>query len=210
MTALKLIGVLLVLVGVWAAYTALYEGTLEQPAYTVLTAQDGVEVRRYDPFVVASTPMARPGKAGLNGGFRELAGYIFGGNQPGESLDMTVPVLQQSARGESLPMTAPVLQSPQDLQMAFVMPADRTMDDLPTPDSDRVSLATVDWGEVAALGFAGRGRQATFQATEAELRAALDRMGRTPAGPALYAQYNSPSAFPPLRRNEVLIPLAPR
>ena len=51
---------------------------------------------------------------------------------------MTVPVLQQSARGESLPMTAPVLQSPQDLQMAFVMPADRTMDDLPTPDSVRL------------------------------------------------------------------------
>ena len=71
MTALKLIGVLLVLVGVWAAYTALYEGTLEQPAYTVLTAQDGVEVRRYDPFVVASTSW-QPRRGGLNGGFREL------------------------------------------------------------------------------------------------------------------------------------------
>ena len=50
-------------------------------------------------------------------------------------------------------------------------------------------------------------KQEKFEKAEAYLRAALIKAGKVAAGPALYAQYNSPSAFPPLRRNEVLIPL---
>ena len=210
LAVLALLGVPLGLLGVWIGYTALYEGRLAQPSYTVLETRDGIEVRRYDAFVIASTPMRAAGDSGLRGGFRELAGYIFGGNRPGEKLAMTAPVLQQSEAGESLPMTAPVLSSPEDARMAFVMPADRTVASLPAPNSERVSLTEVDWGEVAAVRFSGPGRQETFEAAEAELRAALEPLGRTATGPALYAQYNSPSAFPPLRRNEVLIPLAPR
>jgi hypothetical protein len=90
------------------------------------------------------------------------------------------------------------------------MPAGRTIDSLPKPNSDKIAFSSVDWGEVAAIRFSGRGRQAKFRAAEAELRAVLKQKGRKPKGPALYAQYNSPSAFPPLRRNEVLIPISPR
>ena len=98
---------------------------------------------------------------------------------------MTAPVLQQDAPGESLPMTAPVLQSGDSMRMAFVMPAERTIDDLPIPNNADVTLSDVDWGEVAAIRFAGRGKQARFQEAEAELRAVLKSQQRTPAGPAL-------------------------
>ena len=204
------IGIAASLVGLWAGYTQFYEGGLGQPEYSVVETIDGVEYRRYAPFVIASTQLGEPGDPGLRTGFRVLAGYIFGGNQPGEKLAMTAPVLQQESPGESLPMTAPVLQASEDMRMAFVMPADRSIDDLPIPNNAKVSLTTVDWGEAIAVRFSGRGKQARFKQAEKQLRTALEASGRTPAGPALYAQYNSPSAFPPLRRNEVIIPLAPQ
>ena len=123
---------------------------------------------------------------------------------------MTAPVLQQNDQGESIPMTAPVLESPEAMRMAFVMPEDRSIDNLPTPLNKSVSLTEVNWGEVAAIRFSGAGKQAKFQKAEKQLREALAKAGRAASGPALYAQYNSPSAFPPLRRNEVLIPLVSR
>ena len=203
-----IIGIGTALVGIWAGYTQLYEGGLGQPEYAIISTSNEIEFRRYEPFVIASTQLDESGESGLSTGFRVLAGYIFGGNTPGEKLAMTAPVLQQDAPGESLPMTAPVLQSSQNMRMAFVMPAGRSVEDLPLPQSARVSLTNVDWGEAAAIRFSGRGKQERFKVAEKKLREAIDASGRTPAGPALYAQYNSPSAFPPLKRNEVIIPLA--
>lgn len=205
-----LIGGAVVLLCAWIGYTVLYEGRLGQPEYAVIEEREGVEFRRYAPFVIASTSMVGQGDPGLRRAFPVLAGYIFGGNTPGENLAMTAPVLQQAPSGESLPMTAPVLQSSEGQRMAFVMPANRSLDDLPIPDSEQVSLSQVDWGEAAALSFYGRGEQQRFHEVERQLREVLKRAGRAPAGPALYAQYNSPGAFPPLRRNEVILPLAPR
>jgi len=200
-------GTVVGLIGLWAGYTQVYEGNLGQPSYAVTHQQNGIEFRQYEPFVIASTAPEAAGNQGLRKGFRVLAGYIFGGNKPGESIAMTAPVLQQNTTGESLPMTAPVIQDPTSMHMAFVMPAGRSVEDLPTPNSAQVSLHDVDWGEVAAIRFAGRGKQTKFIDAEAALRDAIVSAGRTARGPAFYAQYNSPSAFPPMRRNEVLLPL---
>lgn len=190
------VGIVASVIGLWAGYTHLYEGGLGQPDYRLIQQEDGVEFREYQPFIIASTTPSVSGQPGLNRGFRVLAGYIFGGNEPGEKLSMTAPVLQQDAP-----------QSSNGMMMAFVMPAGRTIDSLPLPNDEAVSLTTVDWGEVAAVRFSGRGKQDRFQHAEARLMQAISAAGRTSAGPALYAQYNSPSAFPPLRRNEVLVPL---
>ncbi len=205
-----LIGTLIlvaVAVTLWIGYTYFYEGNLDQPDYVVLAEKGDVEYRRYSPFIIASTKPDNIGATGLRSGFRILAKYIFGGNKPGESLAMTAPVLQQEGAGETLPMTAPVIQSSGGMRMAFVMPAGRTLADLPVPNSGAIDLTEVSWGEVAAMRFSGWGKQARFKEVEARLQAALKDAGRNVRGPAVYAQYNSPSAFPLLRRNEVIIPI---
>jgi len=204
-------GIVSLIVVLWAGYTYFYETGLGQPSYSVIEEHDSVEFREYEPFVIASTLPATDGRPGLNSGFRTLAGYIFGGNQPNESIEMTAPVLQQNEPGESLPMTAPVLQSDdgEGMRMAFVMPAGRTLENLPTPNDDSVSITEVDWGQVAAIHFSGWGNDERFRDAEQEIRAVLAAQGRRASGPALYAQYNSPYAFPLMRRNEVLIPLSP-
>jgi hypothetical protein len=203
------IGATVSLLGGWAGYTVFSEGRLDQPTYAVTEKMTVGEVRQYIPFIIARTQPSVAGDPGLSEGFRTLAGYIFGGNTPNEKLSMTAPVLQQNVPGESLPMTAPVLSGSTEMMMAFVMPIDRKMADLPAPNSGDISLQEVDLGLVAAVRFSGRGKQATFAAQEARLRAEVKARGLQPSADALYAQYNSPFAFPLLRRNEVLIPLTP-
>jgi hypothetical protein len=81
---------------------------IETPAYEVLASREaaGWEVRRYDQFAVVSTASARaveqdgrklstPTMGGA-GAFQALAGYLFGGNQEGQRLAMTTPVISAS------------------------------------------------------------------------------------------------------------------
>ena len=129
--ALLWIGVGTALVaGLWSGYTVFMRvGSSSRPE-TVLR-QSVFEVRRYEPFIVATTPIRGQGRAQMSDGFRSLAGYIFGRNQPQEKLAMTAPVL--ATTGEALGMTAPVITDRSAGHMAFVMPSQRTLNDLPRP-----------------------------------------------------------------------------
>ncbi len=194
------------LTGVWAGYTSLYEGSLDAPSYQVLTREGAFELRQYDPFVIASTPRQKPQARGSNTGFRVLAGYIFGGNQPGERMPMTAPVVM-ARDGESLGMTVPVVTDGSKGSMAFVMPRGRTLEDLPTPRSNAVRLGDVNWGRSATLRYNGYATPERFAAQTAKLQRWMKAKGYQARGTPLSAQYNSPSAMPLLRRNEVIIPL---
>ena len=187
--------------GLWVGYTALYEGRLDSPKYSVLSSEKNFEVRDYEPFTVASTALQEQGQGQLSNGFRILAGYIFGGNDKGESLAMTAPVLQQNGVNTGLLASA----SEQGMTMAFVMPLERAAETIPRPNSARIELQPVEWGRVASIRFSGRASEDDFRAAEAQLRSWLEGKSLSPVGAAAYAQYNSPSAFPALRRNEVLI-----
>ena len=67
--ALWTFGILGALVALWAGYTHFYEGNLGQPAYSVTSDQNGIEYRRYEPFVIASTQMDNKGAQALTVGF---------------------------------------------------------------------------------------------------------------------------------------------
>ncbi len=197
------LGVAVGLIGLWATYTVVYEGGLESPDFVLVEKDGDFEVRDYPSFRIAGTSMPEDVDEGRS--FRVLAGYIFGGNKAEESMAMTAPVIQQYGAGEGLPSAGSDPSG--STRMAFVMPAARSLDELPQPNSGAVELAEVDWGLMAAVRFSGRGRLARFHAAEKRLRAWMSGQGVAARGEVLYAQYNSPSAFPPLRRNEVLIPV---
>ena len=178
------------LVGLWSGYTVLYEGSLERPKYSVLQKEGAVEIRAYESFRVAQTTRGE-GKEELSQGFRVVARYIFGGNEEQKSMSMTVPVIQEN-------------QS-QGMQVAFVMSEKEK--DLPAPSSSAVELKTIQWGRVASIHFSGYGTQKKFKKYEQHLRSWLEKNNQEIDGNAIYAQYNSPSAFPLLRKNEVLLRL---
>jgi hypothetical protein len=153
----------------------------EEQKHTVVAAHRGFEVRRYDEHVVAEVTVEGSAQDAGNRAFRSLAGYIGGRNHTGRSIAMTAPVLQQAAGGRRIAMTAPVMQvegdRPGSHVVAFVMPADETLESLPEPHDARVRLRRVPVEFAAALRYSGRWTQARYQERLAWLRQAIADAG---------------------------------
>jgi hypothetical protein len=179
-------------------------GAIEQPRYTVLKTRGDVELRAYEPTVVAEVSVEGARDAAVQEGFRILADYIFGSNEPKQTIAMTAPVTQQA--GEKIAMTAPVTQQQQAGQwtVRFVMPASRSLDTLPKPKNPRIRLAAVPGRHVAAIRFSGFWSDSAMQSHRDELAGAIKAMGLEPVGTATFAYYDPPWTLPFMRRNEVL------
>ena len=162
---------------------------IEEPEYEVLTRIDGIDVRRYAASIQAVTAM--PESGGSNGGFRRLAGYIFGGNSDNQKISMTAPVATTITAAGA--------------EMAFTMPASWSMAALPTPEDENVGLREVPAYVAAVLTFSGRATEARSQTVLSRLQQQLAALKIETAGPPILNQYNPPWTLPFLRRNEVMI-----
>lgn len=105
-------------------------------------------------------------------------------------------------------MTAPVTYEPGEQDgwtVAFVMPAEWTMETLPTPNNPDVTLREVDAKRIVAIRFNGGRNARRFAARGAELMAFVEERGLTPVGDPTFAYYSPPWTPTPLRRNEIWI-----
>jgi hypothetical protein len=170
------------------------------PPYTVLAQVGAVEVRQYGPRVVAETTVQADTMAARSIGFRRLAGYIFGGNHGGVSIEMTAPVGQSTA-GQTIPMTAPVAQ--QGSTIRFFMPATYTLGTLPQPNDPQVRLAELPAQTVAVLRFTGSTAPDAVAEESGKLLRALQGNAWRPVGAPFAWFYDPPWTLPWLRRNEV-------
>jgi SOUL heme-binding protein len=189
---------------------------IEQPAYTVVAEHPGWELRRYSPFLEARVTVNGPWDAAVSNGFRVLAGYIFGGNQPNAAIAMTAPVTAQR-EGQKIAMTAPVAaqrtgtnDGSEAWTVAFSMPSQWTLDTLPAPDDSRISLMEVAGHDAAVIGFGMWATTGLVAAKTDELLASLRAAGLEPVGEPVVAQYNPPWTPPPFRKNEVIVRVQPR
>jgi hypothetical protein len=183
----------------------------EEPHYVGMPVSDGVEVRRYGPRIAAETTVTGDEDRARSIGFRRLARYIFGGNHRDQEIAMTAPVSQQSgSRGDEIAMTAPVAQARRSgdaWTIRFFMPSKWTMDTLPEPDGDDVTLVEVPGETVAVLRFTGdRGPSAVAAKTE-ELVATLRDKHIEVVGEPVAWFYDPPWTLPFRRRNEIAIPV---
>jgi hypothetical protein len=182
----------------------------EEPAYTVEQVTSGLEIRHYGPRVAAETTVAADEVAARSGGFRRLAGYIFGGNEASEKIAMTAPVAQQDSavRGEKISMTAPVAQSAGssgEWLIRFFMPAGKSINSLPQPNDRVVRLVTVPAETVAVRRFSGSTSPRSVASQTAELMRAVRITGFEAIGAPAAWFYDPPWTIPMLRRNEIAI-----
>lgn len=121
---------------------------------------------------------------------------------------MTAPVSQESA-SEKIAMTAPVSQETVDgkWRITFTMPAEYTLETLPTPLDDRVTLKRQPGRLIAAIRYSGTWSKDRYEEKEGSLKSVLEERGLEAVGEPIFARYNSPFALWFLRRNEVLIPV---
>lgn len=179
----------------------------EEPPHTSRRLTDAVEIRRYRPRIAAQTVVAADEEEARQEGFRRLARYIFGGNGGKKRVAMTAPVSQSPAGSQKIAMTAPVSSTPgsDGWVVRFFMPAEWTMDTLPEPDDDRVTLTEVPAETVAVLRFSGGRGRGDVQPQIAALTEALRAEGIEMLGEPMTWFYDPPWTLAPLRRNEVVV-----
>jgi SOUL heme-binding protein len=187
------------------------DGT-EEPSYTVEKVTSGVEIRHYGSRVAAETTIAADEVAARSGGFRRLAGYIFGGNHVHEKIAMTAPVSQQDGalRGDEISMTTPVSESAGsegEWVIRFFMPAGKSIKSLPKPNDRAVRLVTVPAETVAVRRFSGSTSPRAVASQTAELMRTLRKTGFESIGASAAWFYDPPWTIPIMRRNEIAIPV---
>jgi len=208
--------------------------TVETPKHEVLHAGDGYEVRKYPPCVAAEfTYDPKEWNGDADGGFTVLANYIgalgkpqntkpekiamtapvitSGGEAPSEKIAMTAPVIT-AAGAEPVAMTAPVItdgqQAPGKVTMQFLLPSKYAKaEEAPRPTDERVVIREVPERKFGVVRFSGVAADKTVREKADGLRAALEKDGYTIKGPFVLARYNPPFTLPPLRTNEVMIPV---
>ena len=65
---------------------------VEKPKYQVVSSQANIEIRKYNPMIIALVEVQGERKEAIRGGFKMLADYIFGNNKSKEDIPMTAPV----------------------------------------------------------------------------------------------------------------------
>ncbi len=163
--------------------------SIETPEYEVLRVlTKKAEIRRYPSLVLAQTDLdSNAYSENSSLGFRRVAGYIFGGNEKGEKIAMTSPV---------------VMEMGAKTQVAFVMPKQYSMDALPNPNSQNVKIAKQAERTLAVLRFGGYSNDAKIAEKAQELRELLKKEGTAHQEKLIYMGYNAPWDFI-ARRNEV-------
>jgi hypothetical protein len=183
----------------------------EEPPFAVVAQVGEAEIRRYGPRLAAETEVAGGEDAARSEGFGRLARYIFGGNARRDPIAMTAPVSQAPA-SERIAMTAPVAQAGQDgaWRIRFFMPARYTRETLPVPNDPLVAIVDVPEETVAVLRFSGVPSPAAVAERRAALLAMVQGSAWVATGPVQAFFYDPPWTLPPLRRNEVVVPVTRR
>ena len=164
---------------------------IEEPEYQVEKAwePEQIEIRAYAPRIMAVTGMNEDSDSG----FRVLAGYIFGGNAEEQKIAMTAPV-QQTMAGEK--------------EMAFMMPAEYALKDLPQPEDQRVAFREAPAYTAAVIQFSGWASAEKADENWQQLQRFLIAEGLDITGEPTLNQYNPTATLPFMRRNEIIVPVA--
>jgi effector-binding domain-containing protein len=192
---------------------------VEQPKYRVISEQGNIQIREYSPVIVAEVQVQGEREEAISQGFRLLADYIFGNNKVEQDIAMTAPVTQQSGQkiamtapvtqqsSEKITMTAPVKQQGLDnaWKVNFTMPSQYSMNTLPKPNNEKVTLHQVPGKKYASIKFSGMGSNKNLALHEKELQEYISKNKIQTLSEPIYAFYNPPWTLAFLRHNEIMI-----
>lgn len=182
----------------------------EMQPYEVLRRYPRFELRHYPTHLVAEVEVEGSYITAGNRAFGILVGFISGRNAARSTVAMTAPVVQEPVP-TTIAMTAPVIQETAGESgrhvVAFVMPAEFTLDTLPAPTDSRIRIREVPAHVAAVRTFSGRWSEKTYQDHLAALGRAVAHAGLTVAGPPRFARFDPPWTPWFLRRNEVVLPV---
>ena len=162
--------------------------TTQHQPYQVISQAADIEFRYYPAATFARVHVQ--GTNLLTAGFRQLANYIFGGNQANQAIAMTIPVVLEPGAQK------------RDGHVSFYL----TDPNAPLPVASAVQITHQDGRHVAAITVTGIVRQSKLDAIAACLHATLIAQGRECSATPEFRFYNPPwQLFG--RRSDVLFTL---
>ena len=178
---------------------------VEKPDYKVIQTERNIEIRQYEPMIIAEVEVDGKREDAIREGFRLIADYIFGNNTVQRDIAMTAPVQQQES--QKIAMTAPVQQQStgRSWQISFVMPSKYSMETLPEPKNDRVRLKEIMTKKFVVIKFSGTNSNENVTEHENQLMNYIESNQIKIIDSPKYAFYNAPWTLPFMRRNEVMI-----
>jgi len=178
---------------------------VEKPDYKVIQSEQNIEIRQYEPMIIAEVEVDGKREDAIGDGFRLLADYIFGNNTVQQVISMTAPVQQKE--NQKIAMTAPVQQQStgKSWRMSFVMPSKYSMDSLPVPNNNLVRLKEILTKKFVVIEFSGTNSNENVTEHENQLMNYIEGNNLKITGSPKYAFYNAPWTLPFMRRNEVMI-----
>ena len=183
----------------------------EEPKDKVVEKVGRVEIRQYEPYLVAQTKVNGSFDQAGNLAFRVLFQYISGANKTQTSIAMTAPVAQTKNTGTSIAMTAPVAQTKESdgsWNVSFMVPSEFTAETVPQPTDPRVTIVSIPGSLVAAINTSGFWSESKVMEAEIELERFIQSSAYIRKGPFTYGRYNAPFVPFFMRRNELMCPIA--
>lgn len=181
---------------------------IEEPGYRVVSKTEVLEVREYEPYLVAEVFHQGTRDEADDVGFRLLFGYISGKNAGERKIEMTAPVTSE-AKPSKIEMTAPVTSEATGggYLVQFVLPRRFTLETVPQPTDARVRIREVPSEKVAVVRFSGFWSESNYTRHLEELRRAVAEAGLQTTGEPVFSRYNAPFTLPFMRRNEIWLKL---
>lgn len=167
----------------------------EEPKYQTVERDGAFEVRDYAAMTIAETLVRDDFDDAGNVAFGSLFGYISGKNQGRQKIAMTAPVRQQT-------------ESDGSFRVGFVTPAQYSLRTAPQPADPGIKLREVPAQRMAVVRYSGRWTEKNYREHEARLLSWIKSRQLTAVGQVVYARYNAPFVPWPMRRNEVMVPVA--
>ena len=191
----KIMIILVILLAVFVIFETIVlisRKNIESYPYKVTMKYDDLEIRIYEPslFTAVKLPMSDYKKASSSG-FRQLAGYIFGGNETKEKISMTSPV---------------AMSIEDSTTMMFMVPKRFNKENLPKPNQSNIEFQEKPSLKMAAIRFGGWASDEKIELYKKKLIAALDEKGIAHTQRFSFFGYNPPYDIL-FRRNEVVVEL---
>jgi hypothetical protein len=193
MKVIYLLSALALIFIVFQSFKSFSTSSIETQKYRVVKKEDGFEIRFYPKATFATIRSSGSNyKQVASGGFRKLAGYIFGGNDQNRSIAMTAPVrMEMSEKGSA---------------MSFVMPEKYDMASLPKPKDATVEIKQSEPVYAAVITFGGYANDEKINDYSNKLVALLEKKKIKIIGRFNFLGYNAPFQFIG-RKNEISIPI---
>jgi len=161
---------------------------VERASYTTIVKDGNFELRLYDPMVVI---ISQDNDLKGTTGFNQLFSYIGGYNKKSKKIAMTAPVINYLDSERS--------------SIAFVMPKDLSLEELPQPLNSELELKEIPARYVASISFSGDVTQVIINKKKLELEKWLKEKRLTAIGSIELARYNPPFIPRIFKNNELLV-----